>query len=162
MQKPVKLVNYYFTPFAIALIVSAAVVSTPGPRIVTTALLLVLFSFVFNLATAKISETNPQIIQRIINFRLITNYLINIVLVYILIGFWGPMWLLFVLTPVATALYENTTKTAIVTFMASITLFLIYILKGISGSIGIGQALTHVVFIIVLSFFVHSLVKIKN
>ena len=43
----------------------------------------------------RMAEKKPDSMKLIVNTRLFTNYIVNVILVTILIGFWGPMWLLF-------------------------------------------------------------------
>jgi hypothetical protein len=156
-SKSVKTINLYFTPFAVLLILSAAYLSYPGKERVIAATLLVILTTLLNFITARLVQKLPKASKAIVNTRLIVNFLINIVLVDMLIEFWGPMWLLFVLTPVASAVYETKGKMILMTSLSCIALMGIYIHKGLSGVVFWGQGLNHVLFIAVLAFFIKSL-----
>ena len=79
------------------------------------------------------------------NIRITTNFVANVFLVYLLGTFWGPMWLLFVLTPVATALYASWQKTFVAAAISSAALLGIYYSRA---------------FIILISLFVNSIARL--
>src|SRR6185295_2099130 len=92
--------------------------------------------------------------------RIVTNFVANVALVYLLGTFWGPMWLLFVLTPVATALYASWTRTFVTAAISSAALLGIYYSRGLEGTVGWGQASLHAAFIIFISLFVNSIARL--
>ncbi|OGS22053.1 MAG: hypothetical protein A2252_02510 [Elusimicrobia bacterium RIFOXYA2_FULL_39_19] len=162
MIKPesIKIVNLYFTPFATALILIALLISNPGVTYTVGFLCLMLFSIVFNNLTSYFAKREQKWSNLIGVVRLFFNLFMNIIIVYFLGKFWGPLWLLFVLTPIATAIYSSTRNTIVMALLCSLTLMLIYLVRGLSGIVGWGQAISHVLFIIVISLFVHNLILV--
>ena len=92
--------------------------------------------------------------------RIVTNFVTNVALVYMLGTFWGPMWLLFVLTPVATALYASWMRTFVTAAISSAALLGIYWSRGLEGPVGWGQASLHAAFIVFISLFVNSIARL--
>src|SRR6185295_3987884 len=92
--------------------------------------------------------------------RIVTNFLANIALVYMLGTFWGPMWLVFVLTPVATALYAGWQRTLGTAAVSAAALLGIYYSRGLEGAVGWGQASIHAAFIVFISMFVNSIARL--
>jgi len=157
--KSVKTINNYFTPFAIVLVCSAAFLGAPSKRRVVLSIILIILSAILNFTTEYFALKKQEISRLLINIRLITNFFVNIALVYMLINFWGPMWLLFVLTPVATAVYENRQKTVIVTALSCLALAAIYFHNGLYGAGYWLQGADHVLFVALLPFFIKSLAE---
>jgi hypothetical protein len=155
--KAVKTINNYFTPFAIVLVVSAAYLSTPGTKRVVLSIGLIIFSALLNITTEYFALKMPKISRILINTRLATNFFINSALVYMLIDYWAPMWLLFVLTPVATAVYETRLKMVIVTSLSCLVLTAIYFNHGLYGAGYWVQGLNQILFVAILPFFIKSL-----
>ena len=122
--------------------------------------ILIIVSLLFNFVTAYLSQVKPSLSNIIMYTRVIFNFLINIFLVYVLVGFWAPMWLLFVLTPVAVAIYGNIKNTILISILVSSTLLSIYGIKGLSSLNGWAEAITNSIFIVMLSLFIHTLVTI--
>lgn len=156
----VKLINKYFTPFALFLILSAAFVSPADRTTVLIAIALFLISIFFNLFTVRLIDAKHRNIKFIGNVRVISNFVIDIVIVWLLIGMWGPLWLLFVLTPVAGAIYYDRKKSFFIAIISASTLLTIYFFRGLEGWVGWGQAVTHAGFIVLITMFVSSLCRI--
>ncbi|OGS43051.1 MAG: hypothetical protein A2539_02525 [Elusimicrobia bacterium RIFOXYD2_FULL_34_15] len=158
-QESIRIVNSYFTPFATVLILVAIFIAHPGTALTFIFLGVMLFSFLFNEITNQILKKHANLAIIISNIRLFVNFLLNICIVYFLGGFWGPLWLLFVLTPIATAIYSDAKKTMIMALISSGTLLIIYLVRGLTGIISWGQAFSHVWFIIIISLFINKLVS---
>src|SRR6185437_10408958 len=92
--------------------------------------------------------------------RLVANFVANVFLVYLLGTFWGPTWLLFVLTPVATALHAHWRQTIVTSVISAATLLGIYASRGLEGTVGWGQASIHAAFIVFISLFVNSIARL--
>jgi len=69
------------------------------------------------------------------------------------------MWLLFVLTPVATALYADWIQTILTALLSAGALLGIYASRGLEGAVGWGQASIHAAFIVFISLFVNSVAR---
>jgi hypothetical protein len=156
----IRLVDRFFTPFATLLVLAAAWMgfADPGAKHIAIGVLLVLF--IFNEASVAVARRHVEWAKKVGNTRLVTNFLANVVLVYLLGTFWGPMWLLFVLTPVATALYADWKTTAITGLISAGALLGIYASRGLEGAVGWGQASVHAAFIVFISLFVNSIARL--
>lgn len=155
----VRLVDRFFTPFAVTMVVAATWLGYAEPREQHIALGLVGVLAVFNEISVYAARKRPAWTKTVSYTRLITNFVANIMLVYLLGTFWGPMWLLFVLTPVATALHAEWKKTLLTAVISAAALLGIYASRGLSGPVGWGQASLHAAFIIFISLFVNSIAR---
>ncbi len=153
----IQVVDRFFTPFALLLIASALLFGFAEPKTKTLALILVSVMAVFNETTAYLAKHRTEWAVKIGNTRMVTNFAANVVLVYLLGTFWGPMWLLFALTPVATALHASFGKTFMISLISAGALLGIYAARGLTGSVGWGMASLHATFIVFVSLFVNSI-----
>lgn len=161
-----RLVDRFFTPFAATMVLAAMGLGYADKTLEYLALGLVSVLVVFNEASAYLAKKRADWTRAISYTRLATNFLANVVLMYMLGTFWGPMWLLFVLTPVATALHAEWKKTLITSVISAGALLGIYGSRGLEGAVGWGQASLHAAFIVFISLFVNSIARmvmqIKN
>jgi hypothetical protein len=142
------------------LVVSSLYLGFAEPKIKTISVALVVFLGIFNELSAWIAKRKIEWAVPIGSTRIVTNFVANVALVYLLGTFWGPMWLLFVLTPVATALYASWQRTFITAAVSSGALLAIYWSRGLEGSVGWGQASLHAAFIVFISLFVNSIARL--
>jgi PAS domain S-box-containing protein len=156
----IRIVDRFFTPFALALVVSSLFLGYAETRSKIIAVSLVCFLAVFNESSAWIAKKKTDWAVTVGNTRIVTNFLSNVLLVYLLGTFWGPMWLLFVLTPVATALYASWQRTLVTAAVSAGALIGIYWSRGLEGSVGWGQASIHAAFIVLISLFVNSIARL--
>ena len=155
----IRLVDRFFTPFASMLVLAGALMgfAETWSKHVSIALLLLLF--IFNEVSVALARKHVNWAKKIGYTRIITNFVANVALVYMLGTFWGPMWLLFVLTPVATALYADWSRTVITALISAGALLAIYASRGLEGAVGWGQASIHAIFIVFISLFVNSVAR---
>jgi len=156
----IRIVDRFFTPFALSLVVSSLYLGFAEPRAKWISVGLVVFLGIFNEISAYVAKKHMEWAVAVGNTRIITNFIANIALVYLLGTFWGPMWLLFVLTPVATALYASWSKTLITATISSAALLGIYYSRDLEGPVGWGQASLHAAFIVFISLFVNSIARL--
>ena len=160
--KIVSLVNRYFTPFAVFLVLSAIIIGKPSDKIGFYSIFLLVIALIFNVITGIIIRKVSSKVKLFSNIRLFTNFAFNIVFVYLLGFIWAPVWLLFLLTPVATGLYSSLKKTFLTSIGVSGSLLLIYAIRGMRSEVGWGQAIVQAVFIISLSLFVNALSRLAS
>lgn len=153
----VVLVNRYFTPFAVVLVGTGLALSQPKGWVGPVCIGLLVFSSMFNLATARQARVSGQASRRASYVRLVTNLAVNVGLVYMLGGYWTPTWLLFVLTPVATAVYSSRERTTAVSCAVAGLLLGTQVMRGYNAPVDWGQAVMEAAFIIFLSHFVNEL-----
>jgi hypothetical protein len=141
------------------LVLSAGYFSAPGKKRMVLSILLIIFTTLISGITEYFALRMQKISKILIDIRLITNFCINIALVYMLIDFWGPMWLLLLLTPVATAVYETRQKMVIATSLSCLALIAIYFHNGLYGVNFWAQGLNHIFFVALLPFFIKNLAE---
>jgi PAS domain S-box-containing protein len=155
----IKLVDRFFTPFAATMVVASMWLGYAEKNIQYMALAIVTALVAFNEGSVYLARKHTEWTAAISYTRLATNFFTNIVLVYLLGTFWGPMWLLFVLTPVATALHADWKKTVVTSVLSAGALLGIYWSRGLEGPVGWGQASLHAAFIVFISLFVNSIAR---
>lgn len=155
----IRVVNRFFTPFALVMVIAAMELGFAEPRVYHAAFALAVALAVFNEGSVMLARRRAEWVRAIGYTRLAVNFISNVALVYMLGTFWGPMWLLFVLTPVATALYADWKKTLVTGVVSSAALLCIYGSRGLEGAVGWGQASLHASFIVFISLFVNSIAR---
>jgi PAS domain S-box-containing protein len=156
----IRLVDRFFTPFASMLVLAGVCMGFAESSTKHVAIGLLIFTFAFNEISVVLARKHQDWTRRIGNLRLVTNFAVNVALVYMLGTFWGPMWLLFVLTPVATALYAEWQRTFWTSVISAGALLAIYASRGLEGAVGWGQASIHAAFIVFISMFVNSIARL--
>jgi len=155
----IRVVNRFFTPFALAMVLAAMWLGYAEPQTYRAALGIAIALVIFNEISVWAARRHVEFTTLIGYVRIATNFVANVALVYMLGTFWGPMWLLFVLTPVATALYADWKKTVITSVISAGALLGIYASRGLEGAVGWGQASLHAAFIVFISLFVNSIAR---
>lgn len=153
------LLNRYFSPFAALLILSAVYFSEPDRKTIFSAIIVWLVSLAVNWWFAANTYRFIGWSHRLRLLQVWLNYVWSVPLFYLLHGFWGPMWLLFVMPPVTAALYQGRRATLATALMSSATMLGLYRLHGMEGSAFWGMACVHASFIVIFSLFIHSLAQ---
>jgi len=157
--KQIKLVSTYFTPFAILLVLAGSVFAKLDPKVSLLAVVIIVFTMVMNLTTENLTEKGGKHAKTLGKARMLLNFTANVLLVYMLCLQWHPIWLLFVLTPVANAVYSDARRTIFMCIVTAIVMLLIYFVRGLSGVISWGEVLCYIAFIFVISLFVNKLAQ---
>lgn len=155
----IRLVDRFFTPFAATMVLASMFLGYAERRVEYWSMAIVTALVVFNELSVYISRRRTAWTLAISYSRLATNFVANVTLVYLLGTFWGPMWLLFVLTPIATALHADWKKTLAIGVVSAGALLAIYWSRGLEGPVGWGQASLHAAFIVFISLFVNSIAR---
>lgn len=154
-----QMLNRYFTPFALILILSAVYFNEPEPRDTKLSLAIlaasILVNWWFSANTYRFIRWSKQ--MRILQVWL--NFVWSVPLVYLLVPYWGPMWLLFVMAPVTAALYMGRWQTFATAVVSSATLLMVYYFRNPLEGAALGMACVHASFILVFSLFIHSLAQ---
>ncbi|MBI5210997.1 MAG: hypothetical protein HY927_13590 [Elusimicrobia bacterium] len=158
------LLNRYFAPFALFLVLSAVYFrgsDTPGqlPHEIKLSLGILALSFVVNWWLSSRTYRYVGWARFMRALQVWMNFVWSVPLFYLLGAFWGPMWLLFVMTPVTAALTMKWWTTLATALVSAATMMGIYFLRGLTPEMSeqFGMALVHAGFIVVISLFVHSL-----
>ena len=154
VSETVGIINVYLTPLAVILVSIAIVVSKPSGAALYISIALLCTAVLNNILTSILPRKNNAVIR----FRMIFNVLVNIVLVYVLIGYWGPIWYLLLMTPVAAAVYSDRKQVILVSLGMSSVLVIIYLLRGVTGLQSWGQAASRILLMVILSLFINALV----
>jgi len=154
-----QMLNRYFTPFALILILSAIYFSEPEPADTKMSLAIlavsILVNWWFSANTYRFIHWSRQ--MRVLQVWI--NFIWSAPLVYLLVPYWAPMWLLFVMAPVTSALYMNFWQTLGTSLVSAGTMLLVYYFKNLLEGPALGMACVHASFIVIFSLFVHSLAQ---
>lgn len=164
-----QMLNRYFAPFALLLILSAIWFSAENPMDVAhwdssykAALAILGVSILVNWWISKNTYRWVQWARVLRQAQIWLALVWTIPLFWLLQPYWAPMWLLFVMAPVTAALYSDRLETGICAFVSSGAMLLIYFKRGaFDGGLGPagGMAVVHAVFIVVFSLFVQGLAQ---
>src|ERR1035437_7021148 len=99
------ILNYYFTPFAVILILFAIFFSEPEHSVTYASFGLLAASFVVNYWLNANVYRLMQLTRRIRGITVWINLFTSAVLFYLLFPYWAPMWLLFLMAPAASAMF---------------------------------------------------------
>jgi hypothetical protein len=154
-----EILNRYFAPFAAFLVLSAIYFSKPDAHTTWLSLGMLAFAIAANLWISRRAYRYIAWTKYLRGGLVWINYLLCIPLVYLLGGWWGPMWLLFLMAPATAALHGKWIETVSVAVASAATLLAIYWFRGLEGDFAWGQAGVHAVFIVFFSLFVHALAE---
>jgi hypothetical protein len=156
-----QMLNRYFVPFALILILSAIYFSSPDPRIVKISFAILAVAMVVNWWFTKNTYRYIHLARQMKVLLVWLNYIWAVPLVYLLLPFWGPMWLLLAMAPIAAALVTNRWHTLIMALVSAGTLLGIYYKRGTfeaGWAEGMaGMTYVHAAFIIIIALFVRGL-----
>lgn len=157
-----QMLNRYFTPFALLLIISAVYFNNmwEDAHGMTQAALGILSADV--LINWWIGRNQYRWLARAHQLRLIQvwlNYVWAVLLFGMLYPFWAPMWLLFVVAPTAAAITLSRTHTVFCGVTSAVTMIAVYWHRQPLEGVFLGMALSHAVFIVIFSLFVHGLAQ---
>jgi hypothetical protein len=156
-----QMLNRYFAPFALLLILSAIYFSEPEPAAYKASLAILATSFAVNWLVAKYTYRYVNWVARFKELQVWLDFLWAVPLFWLLQPFWGPMWLLFVMAPATAALTGGRWHTIFVAVVSAGTMLGIYWVRGVFdlGPNAAGQVVVHAAFILVFSLFIHGLAQ---
>src|SRR5579864_9428855 len=100
-----EILNRFFGPFAACLVLAALYFSQPDPSTKWLSLGMLAFAIASNLWISRRAYRYIHLTKYLRGSLVWINYLTCVPLVYLLGGFWGPMWLLFLMAPATAALH---------------------------------------------------------
>ncbi|MEK7745177.1 MAG: hypothetical protein AAB576_00745 [Elusimicrobiota bacterium] len=156
------LVSRYATPLAILLVVLGIIVSNPEGWARDISLFLLCFGILFNLAAGWWMRKKDQVHPAFMGFRLALNLGSNILIVYLLGGYWSPIWMLLALTPMATAIYDSRAKTLGISAGVVFILVLLQALRGMNSPLDWGQVAARGCFIVLMSLMINDLAALAR
>ena len=161
-----QMLNRYFTPFALALIVMAVYFRADafdgtGLRIPAIAIGILVADLVVNWWVGRNQYRWVGWAGRFRQMQVWLNYVWASILFYLLFPYWSPMWLLLVVAPTAAALTTSRLETILCALVSSGTMILIYwqVQNRSLPLEFLGMALSQALFIVIFSLLVHSLAQ---
>ena len=155
-----QMLNRYFTPFALALILSAIYFSEPDPRAYKLSLGILAASILINWWLSANTYRFIRWSRQMRALQVWLSYVWAVPLFWLLQPYWGPMWLLFVMAPATAALIMTRPQTFGISLVSAGTMLAIYYSRGVfDGGPATGMACVHALFIVVFALFVHALAQ---
>jgi hypothetical protein len=156
------ILNYYFTPFAIILIVFAVYFSEPEKSVTYASFAILAASFGANYWFTKNTYRFMRWSTNIRAIMVWLNLVTSAVLFYLLGSYWAPIWLLFIIAPATSAMFMKKGHVFIIAFVSAASMLGVYYLKSILLDIPFSQQLwgmasCHALFVIFLSMFVAAM-----
>jgi hypothetical protein len=162
-----QMLNRYFVPFALILILSAIWFNVENPldwrhwdAPYKLSLAILAVSMVVNWWFAKNTYRYIHLAKQMKILQVWLYYIWAVPLFWLLQPFWGPVWLLFVMAPITAALFTNRRHTVIKALVSASTMLGIYYKRGVfEGGLGPagGMACVHACFIVIFALFVYGL-----
>ena len=160
------ILNYYFTPFAVILILFAIFFSEPERQVTYASFAILAVAFAANLWLNKNTYKFLRWSRHIRALTVWLNMAVSGALFYLLSPYWAPMWLLFLTAPAASAMYMKKWQVFLTSAAsAGLMIGLYYVrslLYGEGGGMGSqlwGMAATQAVFIVFFSMFAAAMAE---
>lgn len=174
------ILNYYFTPFAVILILFAIFFSEPGSSVTYASFAILAAAFIANYWLGSNVYRFMRWSRHIRAVTVWLNLVVSAALFYLLSSYWAPMWLLFLTAPAASAMYMKKWQVFATAVASSAIMMGIYLYKGVtfammdeSGGVTLaaalkqaldnsqiwGMALTQAVFIVFFSMFTSAMAE---
>ncbi|MBI4655732.1 MAG: hypothetical protein HY746_03180 [Elusimicrobia bacterium] len=154
--------NIYFIPFALILILSAIYFSEPDPRITYVSFAIL---FVFFLINRWLSKNAYKFIKWTSRIRILTvwlNLAAAAALFYLLGSYWAPTWLLFLIPPALAAMFMKKAQVFLISLTSLILMLGTYYVKSRLidlplSSVQWAMACIHALFVIFFALFVQAM-----
>ncbi len=164
-----QMLNRYFAPFALLLILSGIWFTAENPTDVRhwdpsykAALVILVCSVIVNWWFASNTYRFIHWARQLRRVQIRLDFIWAVPLFWLLQPFWAPSWLLFVMAPATAALYTSQGETLLTAFVSALSMLAIYYKRGVfDGGLGPagGMSIVHASFIVVFSLFVHGLAQ---
>lgn len=147
-------VNNHLTPLAVLVVVPGLVVAgLPRVRALLSLGLLVYSVLVNYLSVLWLGQR----VEKVAKFRVVSNYLVNIALVWLLYTSWPAIWLVLLLMAVGPALYQSRRDAALTGVAVAMLLLAVHGLLGDYSVLAWADAGVKACAIVVLSLFVSAI-----
>lgn len=154
-QEFFKALNRYFTPLAVGIVICGLITHPEIPQAINAGcIVLLVATMVINMVTASVILSRPALWRQIGYFRVGINLVFNAGFFILLHNHWPIIWLLFFLGPVAMALYGDDKKTFLTLGVVSLVLLGTLFLEGQLTPPVLGETLTKIFFMLLVSLFV--------
>lgn len=160
------ILNYYFTPFAVILILFAIFFSEPEPQVTYLSFGILAAAFVANWWLARNLYKFLRWSRHIRALTVWINMAVSGALFYLLSPYWAPMWLLFLTAPAASAMYMKKWQVFLTALTSAALMIALYYVRSLAygegGGMGAqlwGMAATQAVFIVFFSMFAAAMAE---
>jgi hypothetical protein len=160
------ILNFYFTPFAVILILFAIFFSEPEPGVTRMSFAILGAAFAANW---WLNRNTYRFLRWSRHIRALTvwlNLAVSATLFYLLSAYWAPMWLLFLTAPAASAMYMKKWQVLLVSLVSAGLMVGLYYARSLAygdgGGMGTqlwGMAGTQAVFIVFFSMFTAAMAE---
>ena len=159
-----QMLNRYFTPFALVLIISAVYFRIDefrdaGTRAPLIAAGILIADMLVNWWLGRNQYRWMAWSRQLRMLQVWLNYVWAVPLFYLLYPYWAPMWLLFVMAPTAAALTTSRRHTVICASVSAGSMIALYWQRQPLEGVFLGMALSQAAFILIFSLFVNSLAQ---
>lgn len=156
------ILNYYFTPFAIILIVFAVYFSEPEKSVTYASFAILAAAFAVNYWVTANTYRFMRWMHGIRALMVWLNLLTSTVLFYLLFPYWAPMWLLFLIAPATAAMFMQKTRVFLIAFASAAAMLGAYYVKSVMLEMPFGEQLwataaVQALFVIFLSMFMAAM-----
>ena len=156
------ILNYYFTPFAVILIVFAVYFSEPGRDVTYASFAILAAAFGVNYWVTRNTYRFMQWMHGVRALMVWLNLLTSTVLFYLLFPYWAPMWLLFLIAPATAAMFMKKAQVFFIACAASAAMLGAYYVKSLMMDMPFGEQLwataaVQALFVIFISMFMAAM-----
>lgn len=161
------LLNYYFTPFAVILIMFAVYFSEPERAVAWGSFAILAVSFTLNYWFSKNTYRFMQWSRNIRSIMAWLNLATSAVLFYLLGSYWAPMWLLFLIAPAAGAMFMSRAQVLALAASSSGAMLGVYYIRSVMFETPLSPQLwamasTHAIFVIFFTMFVAAMAEMMQ
>ncbi|MCM2266398.1 MAG: hypothetical protein NDI60_01340 [Elusimicrobiales bacterium] len=160
------ILNYYFTPFAVVLILFAIYFSEPERQVTYASFAILGAAFIANYWLGKNTYRFLRWSRHIRSLTVWINMAVSAALFYLLSPYWAPMWLLFLAAPAASAMFMKKWQVFLMALASAALMIGLYYARtlayGEGGGMGAqlwGMAATQAVFIMFFSMFTAAMAE---
>jgi len=136
------ILNYYFTPFAVILILLGLLFSQPDPAVTYASFGVLAAAFAANFWLGRNMYRFLRWSRHIRALTVWLNLAVSAVLFYMLVPYWAPMWLLFLTAPAASAMYMKKSQVFAVSLCSAAAMLGIYLWKGMAFAMSDASGIT--------------------
>ena len=160
------ILNYYFTPFAVILILFAIFFSQPDPQVTRASFVILAAAFAVNWWLGRNIYRFLRWSRHIRALTVWINLAVSAALFYLLSAYWAPMWLLFLTAPAASAMYMRKWQVFLISLASAGLMLGLYYARSLAFGEGGGlgtqlwaMASVQAVFIIFFSMFTAAMAE---
>jgi hypothetical protein len=147
-------VNDHLTPLAVLVVLPGVLLAALSRADVWLSVGLLAYAVLMNYVSVLVPSRN---VQRLAKFRVGSNYVVNVALVWMLYRVWPSVWLLLLLMSVGPALYQSRRDATLTGVAVAVLLLAIHALSGTHSALAWAEAGVKACAIVVFSLFVSGL-----